>query len=139
MIAKCKPLARVGFTVVEVAAAAAILAAVFVFVAQAALWTAANRSAIDRRQSALVEAENVMEQLTSLPWAELTAETAAKVTLSPSAAERFGNQALTSTVTSSEDQPGAKRIVVQVRYSDGDQVDARRVRLVAWAYRQGAQ
>lgn len=128
---------RSAFTLVEVVAAATVLATLLLVVAQAVLWTAASRRTSERRQWALVEANNALEQVTANDWNEINPEQAAKLELSETAREVLGADALSLNVSDVEGEPPARKITVEVRFMETVDSTAGKVRLITWVYRRG--
>jgi len=130
---------RPGFTLIEVAAAAVLMGALLLLLGQAVGWVAVARRAADRRQAALLEASNVLEQLTAMPFDTIQGDMGEKIGLSKTAADLLGKDALQVDVQLVPDEPAAKRIVVAVRYGAQREAPATSVRLVTWVYQRGAR
>lgn len=97
--------------------------------------SAAGRRAVEARQTALVEASNVMERLSAQPWETLAAEKSPPVELSAWAKKSLPGGRLDVEVTPSGQTPEARRIAVAVQWQDAAGRLQRPVRLVAWRYR----
>ncbi|HUG92769.1 MAG TPA: type II secretion system protein [Planctomycetaceae bacterium] len=89
----------------------------------------------DRRQLAVYEAQNLLEQLAARPWSDLTPEAAASVTL-PEACRELLPGARLAVAIDGPDDDGAKRVAVELGWRMRDGVEAAPVRLVTWRYRQ---
>jgi hypothetical protein len=99
----------------------------------------AERKVWDRRQWAAQEAANVMEQITSQPFAKVNDETAKKLALSPEAKRMLPDAELKIEIGENDQAGGAgsKRVALQLRWQNRwGQWDAP-VHLVAWVYRGG--
>jgi hypothetical protein len=87
----------------------------------------------DRRQSALYEAQNILEEFSARPWDELTPARAAAVVLPETFRAQLPAAELAVTVTESEAEPGARRITVELSWMTSAGLRTP-VRLVAWRY-----
>jgi hypothetical protein len=104
-------------------------------VVQAFAVRAQQQRGIDRRELAAVEASNLMEQLTSLPYAELTAERAAGYKLSEELERVIPAAKLEVTIDPIDEKPAAKRIRVEIDYAGPAGQPTRSVSLTSWVYR----
>jgi hypothetical protein len=109
------------------------MAALVVMLGQAVGWVAIAQRDADRRQIALLEAGNVMEQITVESFDEINTELARKVRLSDDAQRLLGDDALSIEVQTLESKPPAKRITIAVGY-DEPHDGQRSIRLTAWIY-----
>lgn len=126
-----------GFTLLEVAVAAAVLVLLMAVTVQMLGWAAAERRAAERRQWALQEATNVLERLTAQSWDSLTAEAVASVELSSQARAVLPDAELKIEVTNRPGPPSAKQLVVDVRWQRPAGQSVASVRLSSWVYRRG--
>ncbi len=126
---------RSGFTLLEVVISGTLLAAVLIVSAQMVFSMARQREAILDRQTALAEAGNVMERLFARNWEELTQEGIDDVRLSDDVERAFFGGKLSIDIAGLDDDPVAKRIVVQVSWVHQPNQPERFVRLVAFRYR----
>lgn len=126
-----------GMTLIEVSVAGVLLAVLITVSLQLMGATAARRRAVEDRQTAGVEASNVMERLAALPWEELTPENVAAVRLSSEARKTLCEGRLEIDVARPGDEPllDQKRITVSVGWQDRSGAPQRPVRLVSWRYR----
>jgi hypothetical protein len=114
------------------------MAALVVMLGQAVGWVATARREADRQQIAILEAGNVMEQVTANFFDQIDAERARQVRLSDHAHRSLGAEALKVEVQAIESEPPAKRITVAVAYKEpGDPRGA--IRLTAWVYDRGGR
>ena len=93
----------------------------------------------DRRQLALYEAQNVLEQLAARPWPELTPDAAAAVSLPESCRESLPGARLTVTIDEPAGETAVRRISVELAWLMRDGVEVAPVRLVAWRYAPGGE
>jgi Tfp pilus assembly protein PilV len=128
---------RGGFTMIEVAASAFLLAAAMTLTVQVLGWVAAERRAADRRQCALQEVGNLMEHLAARPWDGLSPESVEDVAIGDEARRRLPGAELSVTVDESRG-PDAKRIALRLRWRNRAGTWEAPVRLAAWVYRRRA-
>ena len=126
---------RRGFTVPEVLVAAVVLGAALTVSVQMLSAVAASDREAARRTTALAEAGNTLEQLTSTSWEKLTPELAAATELSPSAASQLPGGASKVNIEELDTQPPAKRMSVEVRWQGRQGRPVAPVRLTAWVHR----
>ncbi len=127
---------RRGFGLVEMAISGLMLAAAMAATVQVVGRVSAERRSVARRERALVEASNLMERIAARPFEEITPEALAAIRLPEAARESLPDSTLGATVTSADDPPARKRIVVEVRWRDRSGRAESPVRLVAWAFRR---
>ncbi|MEX2140988.1 MAG: type II secretion system protein [Pirellulales bacterium] len=130
-----RPRRRRGFTLFEATVAAVVMSALLVLLGQAVGWVALAQRQADRRQMALLEASNVLEQVTALAFDAIDVESAKSIGLSADGRALLGAEALHVDVEADTATPPAKRIVIEVRY--GDQTPEAAVRLTTWVYERG--
>lgn len=128
------PLARRGFTLIEMAAASAVLGVVLVITYQAVVGSAAQDRAAARRETALREAAGAMERLAAAPWDAVAPEAGAAAGLSPEARHVLPDGRLLIDVVPCPDEPQARKLTVEVRWPGGPGQPEACVRLVAWRY-----
>jgi hypothetical protein len=110
---------RRGIGLLEMAVAGAMLGTLLAVCLQLLAAMAAQRSAADQRQLAVLEVENAMERLTARPWADLTPKTAAPQ-LPPSLAARLPKAEMTVEISQSAADAAAKRIAISISQSAAD-------------------
>lgn len=151
---------RRGTTMVELLVAGVLLVALTAVCVQMLAVLAGHRRAVEQEQTAIREAANLMERLAAVPWDELTPEGVRDVRLSEEARRALPGGELEISVTSSKfgeplagervagdrvagverseppvaQVPGAKRILVSIRWQDRTGRFVRPVRLAAWRY-----
>ena len=123
---------RRGATVTEATIAIAIAAAVLAGVAQLMALASHQRRISERRAMAVREAGNLMENLMSRPWAEVTSEKLAAIELSDECSENLPDARLQVEVSSEGDDDQVKRIDVQIDWRNTANQRGEPVRLVAW-------
>jgi Tfp pilus assembly protein PilV len=129
---------RRGISLVEVTVAAVVLSALVLMLGQSVGWVATARKDADRRQVALLEAGNVMEQITALPFEEIDNKRGREVRLSDYAHQLLGADALVVEVQAVEGEPKSKRISVGVGYKEPKDRQGL-IRLTAWVYDRGGR
>jgi hypothetical protein len=133
------PWARRGSLLAEVAMSGAMLMIAMALTVKVLGWVGVERKVWDRRQWAAQEAANAMEQITSKPFGDVSAETARKFSLSPEARRLLPDAELKVEVTENDQAGGAgsKRIALQLRWHNRSGEWDAPVRLVSWIYRGG--
>jgi Tfp pilus assembly protein PilE len=126
---------RRGFLLTEMIVAAVLLMALTMLCVKYFSVTATQRKALDQRQTALLEAANIMERLSVRPWDELTSEKLAEISLSPDLKSALPEGELKIDLVDENTKPTAKRITVTIRWQDRSGQWTQPVRLVAWRYR----
>ena len=127
---------RRGFTLLEVSVAGLLLAILMAITVQMLGWVASERRATERRQWAIQEAANVMEQLAAQSWEKLTSDHVAAIELSAQARQVLPDAELQVTVVVEPEQPGTKRLSVTVRWQPRPEQPAAQARLTSWVYRR---
>jgi len=125
---------RRGATVTEATIAIAIAAAVLAGVAQLVALASNQRRISERRATAVREVGNLMENLMSRPWAEITPEKLAAVELSNECSENLPDARLQVEVSSEGEGDEAKRIDIQIDWRNTANQRGEPVRLVAWRF-----
>jgi hypothetical protein len=121
-------------TMMELAVAGTLLGTLLVVGLQLLQATAAQRHAEDQRQLALFEVGNVLERLSTRPWADLTAKTVADEKPSAWLGNRLPGAELTVEVAVSAAEPAAKRIAVSLRWQDRGGRYLPPVRITTWRF-----
>src|SRR5687767_8593139 len=114
------------------------MSALVLMLGQAVGWVAVAQRDADLRQIALLEASNVLEQITALPFDALDAQRAQESGLSDHARQLLGADALKVDVQSVNEEPPAKRVTVAVHYKES-KTGQGSVRLTAWVFQRGGQ
>ena len=124
---------REGFILHEVLIAILIVLAAMVGVAQLLALVAQQRRLAQQRTAAVREAGNLMEDLASRPWAEITVERLADVRLSDACQRRLPDATLHVEVHSED--ADSQRISIRIDWPTGAGLRGEPVRLVAWRFR----
>ncbi len=124
---------RSGFTITEILIAGLLLGTVTVTVIPLIQVVAGERSAAQRRQFAIEEVENILEELTLRDWEEVTAETAT-IELSETAQDYLPNAELEVGINDNSDSPASKRIDVSLKWKGRNGTFLAPVRLSAWVF-----
>jgi Tfp pilus assembly protein PilV len=127
---------RSGFGLIEMAVAGTLIAAGMAATVQVVGWVALERKAVERRERAVLEAENLMERIVTWPWDELSTESMKRYSIRGSTAGFLRDPTLKVDVTPFEDAPARKKVVVEIRWLDRSGRPEAPVRIVAWAYRR---
>ena len=101
-------------------------------------WIATERRAATQRQEAIEEMTNLMERITAEPWESLTQESMDEFALDKNIEGQLPNAALAWKVTQQPDDPAAKKISGELRWSNRSGQPVSPVRLTAWVHRRGA-
>ncbi len=130
---------RKGFSLLELVVAAIVLAAILAVVLKFYAAMVAGELAARHRDAAAREAANVLERLWQWPFEQLTAEKARQLRLGEEAREGLPGGELAVEIREPDKDPGAKRIVVEVRWRERPDAPPTPVRLVAWRFRNPAK
>jgi prepilin-type N-terminal cleavage/methylation domain-containing protein len=126
--------ARRGMTVIEIVAAAAILAVLLASVVQAFRVFDTHRRVAERRAVALETTQSLLEQLSNTPWDGLTPAIAEKLAI-PAAVKSFLPGANVAASVADVSEPVvAKRVSVELKWNAPSGAEARPVRLTSWVY-----
>ncbi|MGQ0635709.1 MAG: type IV pilus modification PilV family protein [Planctomycetaceae bacterium] len=125
---------RAGFTLVELTIAALLLGAIFVSVIPVLGLITRDRREAERRQLALIAAENLLDRLAALPYSDLTVERVARYRLPETVAGQLPEAALRCDVSADDDSQSAKRISVELRWQKGASATSPPMRLTAWVF-----
>jgi len=125
---------RQAFTLMEMIAAATLLAALMTVCVPMLGAIAAHRRAASQRQCAIQEAANAMEHLAAADWESLKVGASPAAQLSPEARRALPDGSLTVEIASPPQEPGAKRITITVRWEDPAGRRLAPLRLVAWRH-----
>ncbi|QDV48089.1 PilW family protein [Gimesia fumaroli] len=123
---------RCGFTLVEMMVAGVLLMTVTMIVVPAIYWVYRERRQTEYRQIAIVEVENMMERIVSLPFNDITQAKVDKFVLSESALRQLPDADLTIDISESGNVPLMKKIQVQLGWSDHRGINEVPVRLTSW-------
>ena len=122
---------RRGFTLFEMAIASTLLAVMAGIVVQAVGLTARQRRASDAQHLALHEAANLVEQIVTLPWNDLTPQRAQAILDQHEPMPELEDGSWEVQVVDEPGEPPARRVTVSYQRPAGSSAP---VRLTAWAY-----
>jgi hypothetical protein len=123
---------RRGMMLIELSVAAIIALAAMTLIVESLAWRGSQRHKADQRALTLIEANNLLERVTSLEWDQVTQEQLNKVELSPAANQNLSDAKIKFDLHESGGGPTAKRITVEIAPADSRE---RPVRLTAWLFR----
>lgn len=125
-----------GFTLTETICSMIILGALLVFMVTSFRLVDVQTRRTEMHQLAMNEASNLMENLSSRSWNDLTPETAKSVKISESTRNMIPDAKLSAEIIQPEQTPDAKKISIQISYKhlpgQADPV----VSLTTWVYQQ---
>lgn len=123
---------RRGATMTEATIAVVIAAAVLAGVAQLVAMASHQRRVSEQRATAVREVGNLMENLMSRAWAEITPENAAAIELSNECSENLPDARLRVEVSSDGDE--SKRIDIRIDWRNTANQRGKPVQLTAWRF-----
>lgn len=121
-----------AFTLLEVILAATLLAMLLVASVQMLRALSASRRASERRTVALEAVQAVSDQISNIPWSELSPRSAERVAV-PDPLRGFLPDSMLTVTVNDEAQPTAKRIQVELTWKGPDGAVAP-VRVTSWAF-----
>jgi hypothetical protein len=127
---------RRGFSLLEVGAAGILLLAMLTVCLQFLRASAVQRRGIHERRLAIQEADNAMERICALPWAQLTPEGIGRLGLDEGVRRVLPDSKLEIDVSGPEEEPEGKRIRLVIRLPGVEGQPDRSVGLAAWKYRK---
>jgi Tfp pilus assembly protein PilE len=125
---------RRGMTLLELAVAGVLLAALTAVCAKFFAAAAAQRRALAERQTALQVAGNLMERLAVRPYEQLSTEKLSQEKLPLWAVAALPKAALKIEVTDAAGPPAGKRIALRLTWSGHDPAAPFCVQLTSWRY-----
>jgi hypothetical protein len=128
---------RPGFGLIEMAVTGALIAVAMTVTVQVVGYVALERRAVERRERAILEANNLLERLVSRPWDELTPGSAKEARVSSTTSSFLRSPKLDVEVIPSDDAPARKKVSVEIRWLDRSGRPESPVRLVSWVYKRG--
>ena len=128
---------RKGFTMIESCAAAAILAAALAIAVGLLTSVARQRQGASRHAQAVVIADNLLQRLTSEPFAAITPDRAEEIRRE-AVAEIAPDGDLAIHVTDVTGSPAARRIEVDVTWRAGGTAPYRHHTVATWVYQREA-
>jgi hypothetical protein len=124
---------RLAFTLLELSAAAAIMALLLATSLQMLHALTVYERAGDRRAFAQQAIAAAAEQAAGMPWAELSPDSPPKVGIPEPLQKHLPNAKLTVSVAE-ETAPAAKRIALELTWSDPRGREIKPLRLTTWAF-----
>jgi type II secretory pathway pseudopilin PulG len=124
---------RCGMTLIEITAAAAMLAVLLASSVQVMRALATQQLSAARRMMALQTVQSLTEELANAPWDELTPDAADKLTV-PDVVNLYLPSAALSADVVEEQQPAAKRLSVELRWQAPNGQPSAPLRLTTWVY-----
>ncbi len=125
---------RRGLTVLESVVALGVIAALLAVTLKMFAATAAERRAVERRSVAEIEAANIAERISTLPWNEITSQGLAQISLSPAAKEFLPRGELSVAVEDTAAGPPGKHVRLEITWTDAAGQREAPVRLSSWTY-----
>ena len=125
---------RRGVGVVELMAGMAMMTTTIVLVAQVYVLVERASRIAERRQIAAVAAANVMERVAGVPWDQLDQSVVEDWQLPPDARSSLPRSTLKIQITTHQDALAAKRVEVEVSWSETHGTQTSWTRLVTWRY-----
>ena len=129
--------ARAGFTLIELVAAAAVLAAAGVMTVEIVVWSRAATRAIDEERLAWHKASNCLELLSAEGYETVTPRRAAECRLPEASRAALTAGELSVTVTPLDEFPRRKRITAELSWEAGPAQPRRVVRLTTFLHSPG--
>lgn len=129
------PQSRNGALFLEVGAAIVIVGAMLAISLQVVGWTVRERRSVDRRVIALIEAGNLLDEVTGHPWNELTSLQLEQIQLPASAAAALPDARLKLSMRQPEGDPTAKQITLSIDWQGRHGQREGPVRLTAWMFK----
>jgi prepilin-type N-terminal cleavage/methylation domain-containing protein len=126
---------RHGFTLLELTAATAMLALLLTTSAQMLRVLSAHGRATSQRAIALQAAQAISEEVSNLPWDQLTTEAADQAKVPAQLDPRLPGSKLTLTVVEETTPAISKRITLELVWNGTNGQAVAPVRLTSWAFR----
>ena len=126
--------ARQGSTVIEMTVSLIVLTVLIGVMTQALLTISHQRRAIQRRQLALQDAANLMEEIMVLPWDDAEKERIRNFQLSDQTNDALPSATLEFDIVDEAAQPRAKRVTITISWLNRAGQIAKPVKLTAWKY-----
>ena len=135
----CPPnqIPRVGFTILEMIVAMLLLGTAMTIIVPTLAWMGVENRLSLQRQEAVQGLNNLMDELTSRPYAELTPEAAGQIELTDALKRQLPGAKLT--VEIAEAQPDAKRIHARLSWNQQNGKALAPIRLTAWVHQREDQ
>lgn len=125
---------RCGMTLIEITAAAAMLAVLLASSVQVMRALATQQLAAARRVMALQTVQALTEELANVPWDKLTPDAANQLTVPDVVNLYLPAAALSATVAEEQEPVAAKRLSVELRWHAPNGQSTAPLRLTTWVY-----
>lgn len=125
---------RHGMTMIEIAAAVAMLGVLLASSAQVMRALAKEQQAAARRVMALQTVQALTEELANVPWDRLSPESANQLMIPDVAKLYLPGAALVATVADADSPVQSKRLSVELRWRSPSGQPAAPLRLTTWVY-----
>ncbi len=129
---------RQGVTIIEMTISLILMLAVLGVVTQAVVGVSRQRRVVVQRMLATQEVANITERANALSWDRLTPENVAAWSVAKELARRLPNAVLQIDVDELNDPLVAKRVTVQLVWTNHAGRQVAPVRLVSWVYQPEA-
>ena len=129
-----KTLRRPGLTLSELVIASAIAVTAMIGIAQLMYQVTRQYRVTVCRNLVSQEAANIMEDLMSRPWNEITAEEPPAIELSPACLQAVPDAQLELAIAAEEEQEDSRRITIQIHWQTHSTTPTAPTQLVAWRY-----
>jgi hypothetical protein len=126
---------RKGSATIEMIIAVVLATTVLVSVAQLMSRATRQHRVLDRRDLATGEVANIMEDLMSRSWDQVSPEHELKIALSPASREALEDAVLDIKIATVGDDPNVRRISVELSWLAAGQRRCKPICLTAWRYR----
>ncbi len=127
---------RRGITIIELTISMILVTLVMAFIGQAAIGMARQQRMVMQRAMATEEVANLMERASVLDWDELTPDRLQQWSMRKELSQRLPNSSLKCDVHASDDVTPAKRIAIELTWTNYAGDTTQPVRLVSWKYRR---
>jgi hypothetical protein len=121
-------------TLLEIAIAAALMAALMTVCVQMIRAVGGQQRAVARHNLASRTVQSLAELLGNTPWVALTAESAARIEIPPDVAAHLPNSQVSVTVVDEQEPTAAKRVTILLRWIGPSGQPARPVQLTTWIF-----
>jgi len=134
----CAPLRR-GMSLLEITLAAGLLGILMTVSVQMLRVMGDRQRAAERRATALHTVQALTEQLSNLPWDQLTASGANELSIPETVSRYLPGAKLSATVREESEPVVAKRLTLELQWNGPRGQAATPVRLTVWSFPDSAQ
>jgi prepilin-type N-terminal cleavage/methylation domain-containing protein len=125
---------RSGFSLMEVSAAAAMLAVLLALTVQVVIVLSAQQQAAERRAFAVQAVHNLLELVENLSWEQVNEDTADLLRLPESVRGNLPSAKITVATAGETEPVEAKRVTIELAWSTMGGRPAAPVRMTTWVY-----